>query len=535
MPSRPEAERALIRAGASSSDDEAERFYATRVGDYARVLTILFAGFYAIGIAFALLYFPGQFVAIHLHPGKLVHLGFVLVGAATWILARRPSTPAWFVAACDVFMPVGVMLVVYLVSLTAPRWSSLAFGPLLIAAILLVLRAALVPSPARRTAIVGALSSLLVVLATRNLASLDPTVAGPLTLDRISIFTSTWCIALIVATSMVSRTIYGLHDEIRNVQRLGQYVLGDLIGEGGMGSVYRAEHALLRRPTAVKVLSPERAGGEAIARFEREVKLTARLTHPNTVAIYDYGRTRDGLFYYAMELLDGLSLEELVKRFGPQPPGRVIHILSQSAGALAEAHSLGLIHRDIKPANVLFCERGGIPDTVKLVDFGLVKSLEPDVGPALTHTNAITGTPLYIAPETITDPAGIDRRVDLYGLGGVAYFLLTGHPPFEGASVLEICGHHLHTAPTPPSHVTKSPVPPDLDALVLKCLAKKPGDRPNGAPELQDALAACAKSSPWSLVEARTFWQGLRGDSTVRHVTRDDSAVRIRTSDRPPA
>jgi serine/threonine-protein kinase len=344
-----------------------------------------------------------------------------------------------------------------------------------------------------------------------------------------------WCVALIVATAIVSRTIYGLHDEIRNVRRLGQYVLGDLVGEGGMGAVYRAEHALLRRPTAVKVLSPERAGRDSIARFEREVKLTARLTHPNTVAIYDYGRSRDGTFYYAMEFLDGLSLEELVKRFGPQTPGRVIHILMQAAGALAEAHSLGLIHRDVKPANVLFCERGGIPDTVKLVDFGLVKNLEAEVGPELTHTNAITGTPLYLAPESITDPTGVDHRLDIYGLGGVAFFLLTGQPPFPGESVLEICGHHMHTPPTPPSHLTKAPVPPDLEALVLRCLSKKPSDRPSTAEELQEALAACARNSPWDAAGARAFWQGMRGDPSVRQGERGDPNVRIRTSDRPSA
>lgn len=535
MPSRPEAERGLMRAGASSSDDEAERFYAARVSDYARVLALLFAGFYVVGMVLALVSFPENFVAFHLHPAKLANLGFGLASLAVWLLAKRPSTPAWLVTTSDLLLPMGVALVVYLVSLTVPHFHGLAFMPLFVGTLLLVLRAALVPSPTRRTVIVGVTCSVPIVLAVRTLALIDPSLTGPLTADRLTFGASAWCVALTVSTSIVSRTIYGLHDEIRNVRRLGQYVLGELVGEGGMGSVYRAEHALLRRPTAVKMLLPDRAGKDSIVRFEREVKLTARLTHPNTVAIYDYGRTRDGLFYYAMEFLDGLSLEELVKRFGPQPPARVIHILIQAAGALVEAHSLGLIHRDIKPANVLFCERGGIPDTVKLVDFGLVKSLEPEVGPALTHANAITGTPQYLAPESITDPAGVDHRVDLYGLGGVAFFLLTGQPPFPGGSVLEICGHHLHTPPTPPGQLTKSPVPSDLEALVLKCLSKKPGDRPSGALELQDALVACARSSPWSLAEARPFWKALRDASMVQQGSRGESNVRIRTSDRPLA
>jgi serine/threonine protein kinase len=395
------------------------------------------------------------------------------------------------------------------VAVTVPPWSGLYIIPLLIAALLLILRAALLPSPPRRTALVGVLSSIPVVIAARILSSHDA-LPSPISPDVVLMGAVIWCAALIGSTVVVSRVIYGLHDEIRSVRRLGQYVLGELIGEGGMGSVYRAEHALLRRPTAVKMLLPDRVGRDSIARFEREVKLTARLTHPNTVAIYDYGRTRDGLFYYAMEYLDGLSLEELVRRFGPQPPGRVIHVLMQAAGALAEAHALGLIHRDIKPANVLFCERGGVPDTVKLVDFGLVKSLEPEEGPALTQTNAITGTPQYLAPEAIISPSSIDHRVDLYGLGGVAYYLLTGRPPFEGESVLEICGHHLHTPPTPPSDVIRSPVPPDLEALVSKLLAKKPEDRPSGAQALYDELALCARNSPWRVDEARTFWREFR-------------------------
>jgi serine/threonine-protein kinase len=179
----------------------------------------------------------------------------------------------------------------------------------------------------------------------------------------------------------------------------------------------------------------------------------------------------------------------------------------QAAGALAEAHALGLIHRDIKPANILFCERGGTPDAVKLVDFGLVKSLEPGVAPTLTHTNAITGTPQYLAPESITDPSRVDHRVDLYGLGGVAYYHLNGPPPFE------ICGHHLHTPPTPPSDFTKVPVPPDLEAVVLRCLAKKPEDRPSGAQELYESLVECARTSPWKLTEAKGFWRDFKRTS----------------------
>src|SRR5512136_349670 len=187
---------------------------------------------------------------------------------------------------------------------------------------------------------------------------------------------------------ITSHVIYGLQREIHRVRRLGQYALEEKLGEGGMGVVYRASHAMLRRPTAVKLLAPEKAGLETIARFEREVRLTARLTHPNTITIYDYGRTHEGIFYYAMELLDGATLEEVVEVGGALPPGRAIHVASQIASALVEAHGAGLIHRDIKPANVLLCERGGVPDVVKVVDFGLVRELETG-GTALSRTGTV--------------------------------------------------------------------------------------------------------------------------------------------------
>jgi hypothetical protein len=510
MTSRPEAIRALVRAGAASSEVEVERFYALRVADYARVLTLIFGGMYLLGLLMMVVIAPSETVPFHLHPAKLANLAFALGALAVWRLTRRPNAPPGLVTASDVLLPVGVSSIVGMVSVITPPGRGLYFVPLLIAALLLVLRAALIPSAPRRTALVGALSSAPVVAASYAIAASDPALPAPITPPIIAVGCGAWCVALIGATVLVSRVIYGLHHEIRSVKRLGQYVLGELVGEGGMGSVYRAEHAMLRRPTAVKVLLPERAGRDSMARFEREVTLTARLTHPNTIAIYDYGRTPDGLFYYAMEYIDGLSLEELVRRFGPQPPGRVIHVLSQMAGALAEAHALGLIHRDIKPANVLFCERGGVPDAVKLVDFGLVKQLAKPTGPELTRTESITGTPHYMAPEAIVDAASVDHRVDLYGLGGVGFYLLTGRTPFEGKSVVEICGHHLHTPPRPPSEALGSAVPADLEALILSCLAKSPAARPADALQLTEALVACARTSAFDIAESRRFWEALK-------------------------
>jgi serine/threonine-protein kinase len=511
LTSRPEVQRALLRAGSTPSAEEAERFYAVRVSDYARTLALVFGGLYVAGAVLVLLALPGQFVAFHLHPAKIANLAFALAALAIWRFVRRPECPLGVAMLCDVAMPLSVTSIVALVARTVPATFALYLAPILFLAIVLVLRAALIPSPPARTLVVGAVASVPVAWATFALSARDPHLPAPFTPGLVAGGALIWCVGLTAVTALVSRVIYGLHREVQNAKRLGQYVLGELIGEGGMGAVYHAQHAMLRRPTAVKLLSAERSGPESIQRFEREVQLTARLTHPNTVAIYDYGRTPDGVFYYAMEYLDGLSLEQLVERFGPQPPGRVIHILLQATGALGEAHALGLIHRDVKPANILFCERGGAPDTVKLVDFGLVKDLAPSESPELTHTGAITGTPLYLAPESILDPASVDHRVDLYALGGVGYFLLTGQPPFLGRSVLEICGHHLHTTPEPPSERLGATLPADLEAVVLRCLAKKPDDRPRDARALHDALLECQKATPWSLAEARDFWSTFRG------------------------
>jgi serine/threonine protein kinase len=325
---------------------------------------------------------------------------------------------------------------------------------------------------------------------------------------------SIWCVAATFASAVVSRVIYGLISQVREVMQLGQYRVGERIGEGGMGTVYRAEHAMLRRPTAIKLLLPGRVSAEALARFEREVQLTSRLSHPNTVAIYDYGRTSDGVFYYAMEYLDGISLEMLVAEDGPQPDGRIVHVLSQVAGALAEAHSVGLIHRDIKPANIMLCERGGMPDVAKVVDFGLVKKIDGGSDQVtLTTTDTLAGTPLYMAPESITRPDQIDGRADLYALGAVGYFLATGVPPFMGRSVVEICGHHLHTEPDRPSLRLGRPMTAKLEGILLACLAKAPENRPRDAQELLTLLAECEGETRWSNAQAKDWWLGWRARS----------------------
>jgi serine/threonine-protein kinase len=306
----------------------------------------------------------------------------------------------------------------------------------------------------------------------------------------------------------VSHVVFGLRAEIRRARRLGQYTLEDKLGEGAMGVVYRARHGMMRRPTAIKLLKPDQVGATSLKRFEREVQLTARLTHPHTITLFDYGRTPDGLFYYAMELLDGAPLDRVVAVAGALHPARVVHVVYHVAGALTEAHDVGLIHRDIKPANIILARRGGMDDFPKVVDFGLVKDLER--GPAdLTRANVVAGTPLYLAPEAINAPETVGPRSDLYSLGAVGYFALTGTNVFEGRTLVEVCSHHLHTPPEPPSRRLPG-VPADLEAVILQCLEKDPSRRPAGAHDLRRLLESCQDFGGWTSEKARGWWEGHR-------------------------
>jgi serine/threonine protein kinase len=289
-------------------------------------------------------------------------------------------------------------------------------------------------------------------------------------------------------------------------KELGQYQLEEKLGEGGMGVVYRGRHRMMRRPTAIKLLHPDKTTDEAIARFEREVQLTCQLNHPNTIAIYDYGRTPEGIFFYAMEYIDGINFDALVARHGPQPEARVIRILTQVLASLAEAHGIGLVHRDIKPANLLLSRRGGESDVVKVLDFGLVKAVDAQREMALTSAGTVIGTPLFMSPEAVESPDQIDARSDLYAVAAVGYFLLTGTPPFEGRSVVEICMHHARTPPTPPGQRLGRPIAPDVEAAILRGLAKQPGDRYTDARAFAEALFACNAASRWTSADADSWW-----------------------------
>ena len=276
-----------------------------------------------------------------------------------------------------------------------------------------------------------------------------------------------------------------------------------------MGEVFRAEHVLLKRPCAIKLIkAANEANVTAIARFEKEVKATAKLTHWNTVEIYDYGRTDDGTFYYVMELLPGMSLEDLVEKHGPLPPLRAIYLLRQVCGALQKAHSAGLIHRDIKPANIFAAQRGGVYDVAKLLDFGLVKQRADEADGERPSREPVSGTPLYMSPEQASAYEEVDPRADIYSLGAVAYCLLTGQPPFTGRNVLAILAAHSKTEVTPPCRLNPA-IPADLEQIVLKCLAKKPSDRYQNAASLMLALSHCSVAGGWGPEQAANWWRSI--------------------------
>jgi eukaryotic-like serine/threonine-protein kinase len=392
--------------------------------------------------------------------------------------------------------------------------------------ILVFAYAIFVPHPWRRVLAVVVAIALVPVVTTlvvmvrhpdvRDAIRFDPSSAIEMFLVlAASVFTAVWSVV------MVSH----LRSRAEQAKELGRYRLKEKIGSGGMGDVYLAEHRLMKRPCAIKVIRPEKsADPRAIARFEREVRATAKLSHWNNVSIYDYGRTREGKFFYVMEYLSGLSLQELVKRRGILCPARSVYLLKQICSALMEAHEIPLVHRDIKPANVMVTELGGEYDVAKLLDFGLAKPAGNELGTAdhseLTVAGGLTGSPLYISPEQAMGDVAPDQRSDIYGVGGVAYYMLTGQPPFHGGPTLKILMAHVHEQPLAPSakrsqmafkgahfaDKSQSVISAEYDQVVLKCLAKSPSDRFQSAHELRDALDRLPEGNAWDGSMAEAWW-----------------------------
>lgn len=335
-----------------------------------------------------------------------------------------------------------------------------------------------------------------------------PGVAAALSQDRFGLPIPVSFVSAFVAI-YAAHSIHAIRREAYHARQLGQYQLKEKLGSGGMGEVYRAEHLLLKRPCAIKLIKPDQdRDPTAMARFEKEVRSTARLTHWNTIDIYDYGQTEEGIFYYVMELLPGLSLDELVKEHGPLPPGRAIHFLRQVCHALQEAHAMGLVHRDIKPANVIATERGRVYDVAKLLDFGLVKQSQLDsIGMAqTTPEGSFSGSPFYMAPEQARSYQDVTEQSDIYALGGLGYYLLTGRPPFTGITAMDVVIAHARDRAIPPSEVVAT-IPKELDQVILRCLEKNPGDRFKSVVELDKAFADCTTVQPWSLADAAEWWK----------------------------
>ena len=368
-----------------------------------------------------------------------------------------------------------------------------------------------IPNTTRRASVMISLIVLAPIGMIVAMYRIHPEFAGmlnsnPLAMEKLSGFVLLMILSGVAGVLGVD-SIGSLRKEAYEARQLGRYRLKEKIGAGGMGEVYLAEHYLLKRPCVIKLIRPDRAGDEkALKRFQREVQATAKLTHWNTVEIFDFGHTDEGTFYYVMEYLPGMSLAELVKQHGPLPPERAIHLLVQTCAALGEAHGVGLIHRDIKPGNIFAARRGGIYDVAKLLDFGLVKPIMDDQPLDLTAEGTITGSPLFMSPEQATGDSSADARSDIYALGAVAYYLVTGRPPFTADKTIKIIIAHAKEPVVAPSKYQPD-VPADLERVILRCLEKRPSDRFQNVDQVAHALGECESAGRWSAGRSTQWWE----------------------------
>lgn len=428
-----------------------------------------------------------------------LYLGFV------WYTRRTTRGPKFL-------LDVGLGLYLFaalsngLVDYALIPWSAVSYMPTLI-----LLWPAIVPTSPRKT-----LGTALLAASMDPVGALIWNAAGAEVPRMGRVFSQAIPNFMAVGLAVViSHVITRLGRKVRDAREMGSYVLETLIGRGGMGEVWRARHRFLVRPAAIKLIQAKVLGAGTmenaavvVERFRREARAAANLRSPHTIQLYDFGIASDGTFYYVMELLDGLNLETLVSQHGPMPPARVIRLLRQTCESLGEAHDRGLVHRDIKPANIQVCRIGRDFDFAKVLDFGLVKGQTvaetPELG--LTAPNTVTGTPAYLSPETgLGEP--VDHRTDLYSLGCVAFWMLTGRQVFSAHSAMQMIIQHIQTPPEPPSRQSGFPVSRELDQIVLACLAKRPSDRPASAWELADRLGQCEVQSPWTPEDARQWWE----------------------------
>lgn len=498
--------------------EEERAFLQYRVSRFGLYTSLVFLGF----LAFRLIMEGDELL---LQPLSFVfHLAAALSFLGIWGLTARSSLREplirW-IETCGLL--VGALFIMAM-GHYIPVWAQPKYILLLATTYAVMMRSVYVPSSARRTLLlclwigielVVSIYWIMLSIDVEKWRHFDPIFRQWGTHEiasTVATNAAAWWAATTITTTATSSVIYGLRRNVRAAEQLGQYTLEEKLGEGGMGVVYRARHALLRRPTAVKLLQPDRIGTESLARFEREVTLMSQLRHPNTVTIFDYGHTPDGVFYYAMELVDGATLSDIVEQTGPMDFARVVHLVRQVASALVEAHGAGLIHRDIKPANIMAYLPhgfGSIHESAKILDFGLVKE-SSNVSPGITRAGIIAGTPQYMSPEAIEGIETLDGRSDIYSLGCVAYFLLTGSHVSDGRSSIEICSQHLRDPPKPPSSRIAGKIPSDLEHVVMRCLEKDPQSRPQAAGELEDLLHSCSCDTEYSVHDAQEWWAEYR-------------------------
>jgi eukaryotic-like serine/threonine-protein kinase len=480
-------------------------FFSERLALFAQFACLASSGFLVMRVVLNALANrdPSRTGAYDAFP--VFHFAATFVFFLVWMLAARRALSERALRTLDAAGTIAAAVCYAVMEQTMPlSWRPDQLVLLILNGVLLG-RAALVPSEPRHTAWISILSVAAVPVVTFFLFRNNP--SRELLVGALVTQATLWAAFTVVLATLISNVTFHLRRSIARARRLGQYRLLEKIGEGGMGVVYRAEHEMLRRRTAIKLLPPGKAGERDLRRFEREAQLTARLTNPHTVSVYDFGRTPEGAFYYVMEFLDGIDLERLVREHGPMPPARVVHVLRQVCEALAEAHGIGLIHRDIKPANILLSESGGVSDVAKVLDFGLVKDVS-DADARLTREDVFAGTLHYLAPETIQAPGSPDPRSDLYAVGAVAYYLLTGTTVFDGSPV-QVIHSHVQAAPEPPSSRLGRPLPGKLESVVLDCLAKDPNDRPESAKALMARLIACDDVPPWTAEEGSRWWSAI--------------------------
>jgi serine/threonine protein kinase len=512
--------RTLLERGLDSSGGLG--FVRERLALLGKTLFLVSFGFYLFLLASMVVVGGAPFVAVVTAPMALGHICASLTMALLWLLASRARLSLWSLGALDAvsFTVAGGFL-----SIMTVVDEGQILQTLLALTVTVMVRAILMPSRPGRTMLLSALvfaPTIAVCIARHQPVAFLPGFSPGYQKLHMTLNTILWSVLGTTLATIVSRVLYGLRRQVAEAAELGQYLLEEKIGGGGMGEVWRARHRLLIRPAAIKLIRRQALGAMAqdpemlVRRFEREARATAALTSPHTVQLYDFGVAEDGRLYYVMELLDGLDLETLVRQHGPLPAERVVHLLRQACSALQDAHANGLVHRDIKPANVVVSRAGTTFDFVKVLDFGLVKldgarggrvgddANRNDIN--LTADDSWSGTPGYMAPEVVLGAGDTDHRVDLYALGCVAYWLLTGTMVFQGENAIQVMLQHAQAEPKRPSRRVDRPIPVALEDLVMQCLEKDPARRPAGAEVVSDRLDAVPLTSVWTAERAEQWW-----------------------------